>query len=130
MSAFPESHKDLLTAEVAVLATHGHDGFPQVTALWFLLDDDGVIKMSLNTARQKVKNLRKNPQCTFFVFDPATPYRTLEIRAQATITEDPDYSFAKKLSQKYGGMEFWAHDRPGERRVVVALQPVKVNTWG
>jgi hypothetical protein len=34
MTMFPDSHQDLLTAEVAVLATHGHDGYPQVTALW------------------------------------------------------------------------------------------------
>lgn len=130
MVPFPESHKDLLNAPVAVLATQGHDGYPQVTSLWFLLDDDGTIKLSLNTSRQKLKNLRKHPECTFFIIDPANPYRTLEIRAQAELTEDPTYTFAEKLSRKYGGMKFWEHDRPGEKRIIVALQPVKVNTWG
>ena len=43
MFTFPESHQDLLKAEVATLATIGHDGYPQVTALWFLFDDDGTI---------------------------------------------------------------------------------------
>lgn len=129
MATFPESHQDLLNAGVAVLATNGQDGYPQVTALWFLFDE-GTIKMSLNTARQKVKNLQANPECTFFVIDPANPYRTLEVRAKAEITPDPDYTFATKLGAKYGGADLRNNDRPGETRVVVSLQPVKVNTWG
>jgi PPOX class probable F420-dependent enzyme len=129
MVTFPESHRDLLKADVAVLATNGQDGYPQVTALWFLFDE-GTIKMSLNTTRQKVKNLQAQPECTFFVIDPANPYRTLEVRARAEITPDPDYAFAKKLGAKYGGADLSANDRPGEMRVVVSLQPVKVNTWG
>jgi PPOX class probable F420-dependent enzyme len=129
MTTIPESHRDLLNANVAVLATIGQDGFPQVTALWFLFDE-GTIKMSLNTTRQKVKNLQAHPECSFFILDPANPYRTLEIRARAEITPDPDYTFAKKLGAKYGGVDLSTRDRPGERRVVVSLQPLKVNTWG
>jgi len=129
MTTIPASHQDLLKADVAVLATNGRDGYPQVTALWFLYDG-GTIKMSLNTTRQKVKNLQAHPKCTFFVIDPANPYRTLEIRARAEITPDPDYTFAKKLAAKYGGPDLSANDRPGETRVVVSLQPIKVNTWG
>jgi PPOX class probable F420-dependent enzyme len=115
---------------VATLATIGPDGYPQVTALWFLFDDDGTIKLSLNTARQKVKNLQIHPECTFFILGPSNPYRTLEIRARAEITPDVDYTFAKKLGAKYGGADLSTNDRPGETRVVVTLQPVKVNTWG
>lgn len=130
MATVPESHRDLLNAPVATLATIGHDGYPQVTALWFLLDDDGTIKMSLNSSRQKVKNLQAHPECSFFVLDPANPYRTLEVRARAELAPDPDYAFAEKLGAKYGGAQFWTNDRPGETRVIVSLQPIKVNTWG
>ena len=129
MTTVPESHRDLLNAQVAVLATIGQDGFPQVTALWFLFDE-GTIKMSLNTTRQKVKNLQAHPECSFFILDPANPYRTLEVRARAEITPDTDYTFAKKLGAKYGGVDLSTRDRPGETRVVVSLQPIKVNTWG
>ena len=130
MTAFPESHQDLLGAEVAILATIGQDGYPQVTATWFLFDDDGMLKLSLNTTRQKVKNLQVHSECTLFILDTANPYRTLEVRARATIAPDSDYAFAKKLGAKYGGVDLSANDRPGETRVVVLLQPVKVNTWG
>ena len=130
MTSFPESHQDLLNAPVAVLATNGADGFPQVSALWFLYDEDGVLRLSLNTTRQKVKNLQTRPEVTFFIVDPANPYRTLEIRARAEVSPDPDYAFATKLGQKYGGVDLRGNDRPGETRVVVTLHPVKVNTWG
>jgi PPOX class probable F420-dependent enzyme len=130
MKNIPETHQDLLNADVAMLATVGPDGSPQVTALWFLLDDDGTIRLSLNTTRQKAKNLQANPRCTFFVLDPANPYRTLEVRARAEIAPDLDYAFARKLGAKYGGADISTNDRSGETRVVVSLQPVKVNTWG
>ena len=126
----PESHQDLLTAPVAVLATQGADGFPQVSALWFLYDNDGAVRLSLNTTRQKVKNLQQRPEVTLFILDPATPYRTIEIRARAEISPDTQGAFATKLGQKYGGVDVHSNDRPGETRVVVTLHPVKVNTWG
>src|SRR5688500_14062205 len=130
MPTFPESHRDLLNADVAILATTGPDGYPQVTALWFLFDDDGTLKLSLNTTRQKLKNLQAHPECTLFILDTANPYRTLEVRARAEIGPDVDYAFAKRLGAKYGNADLSANDRPGETRVVVSLRPIKVNTWG
>src|SRR5437868_11842902 len=121
MTTFPESHKDLLNAPVAVLATNGADGFPQVSALWFLYDDDGFLRLSLNTSRQKSKNLHARSEVTLFIFDPNNPYRTLEVRARAEISPDPDYAFATKTGKKYGGADLRANDGPGETRVVVTL---------
>src|SRR5581483_10153632 len=121
-----ESHRDLLDTDVAILATNGRDGFPQVTAIWFLFDD-GNIKLSLNTARQKVKNLRQHPECTLFILDRAKPQRYLEVRARAELAPDPDYAFADRVGQKYGGIDLRTRDKPGESRVVVTLQPVKIN---
>ena len=130
MIPIPETHRDLLKADVAMLATVGQDGYPQVTALWFLFDEDGTLKISLNRSRQKVKNLEVHPECSLFILDVTNPYRTLEMRAIAEIVPDTDYAFAKKVGAKYGGVDFSANDRPGETRVVVSLKPVKVNTWG
>lgn len=131
MPTIPVSHQDLLKAGVGVLGTIGPDGFPQVSALWFIVDEeDGLIKFYLNNTRQKVKNLQARPEASFFVLDPANPYKTVEIRARVDMTPDPDYAFASKLAAKYGPVDFRAMDRPGECRVVVSLQPTKVNTWG
>lgn len=126
MSTYPTSHQDLLASPIATLSTIGTDGYPQVTALWFLQDEDGVVKLSLNTTRQKVKNLREHPECTLFIIDPATPFRTLEIRANAEISPDLDYAFADKVGRKYG-VDIRNFDQPGAQRVVIALHPTKVN---
>ena len=130
-TTLPTSHRDLLSSPIVTLATAGPDGFPEVTAVWFLVDDDGTVTVSLNTSRQKAKNLERDPKATLFFVDPATPYRTLEIRARAEITPDPDYAFADRLKDKYGpGGDLRGTDRPGESRVAVRFIPVKVNTFG
>jgi PPOX class probable F420-dependent enzyme len=126
MTTFPESHRDLLQTDVASLATIGPDGFPQVTALWFLFDDDGMLKISLNGARQKTKNLLRRPEVALFILDGANPMRYLEVRARAEVQPDDDYAFADKVGKKYGA-DLRNMDRPGEHRVVVTLHPVKVN---
>lgn len=130
MVTLPESHRDLIARnQTVILATHGADGFPQVTATWFLADDDGTIRISLNGARQKVKNMQRDPRATLFLADPENPYRTLEIRATVTLNPDPDYTFADKVGAKYGS-DLRTMDQPGESRFEVTLTPVKANTFG
>lgn len=125
MHDVPETHRDLLDADVASLSTIGDDGFPQVTMVWFL-HDDGKLKLSLNTARTKTQNLQKRPECGLLVLDLENPYRYLEIRALARVEPDTDYAFADALGRKYGGVDLRTRDLPGESRVVVTLEPVGV----
>jgi PPOX class probable F420-dependent enzyme len=121
----PDTHRDLLDSQVAALATVTADGYPQVTAVWFL-HDDGRLRLSLNTARFKTRNLRERPRCTLFVLDLQNPYRYLEVRGEARIEPDDDYAFARRLAAKYGGTEFWTHDQPGQKRVVVTIEPERI----
>jgi PPOX class probable F420-dependent enzyme len=125
MTTFPDSHSDLLDAQVATLATIGGDGTPQLTEVWFL-HDDGEVKLSLNTSRLKTRNLRARPQCSLFILDVANPYRYMDVRGQAELTPDDDYAFANKVGAKYGGADLSEHDAPGETRVVVTIKPSKV----
>ena len=125
MLDIPDSHRDLLDADVAALATIGDDGFPQVTMLWFNVMD-GELKLCLNTSRAKTKNLRKRPECTLLILDREIPQRYLEIRAHARVEPDDDYSFSDRFTQKYGGMDLRKVDQPGQSRVEVTLDPVRV----
>jgi PPOX class probable F420-dependent enzyme len=125
MTSFPESHRDLLDSQVASLATIDSQGFPQVSEVWFLLDDDE-LKLSLNDSRYKTKNLVDRPQCSLLLLDLAVPYRYLEVRGRARIEPDDDYAFAQKVGAKYGA-DLKVHDGPGDRRVVVTIEPVKVH---
>jgi PPOX class probable F420-dependent enzyme len=125
VSGIPESHRDLLDAQVATLATIAPDGRPQVTAVWFL-GDEGELRMSLNTVRKKVRNMQRNPACTLFILDLANPYRYLEVRGDAEISPDDDYTFADRLGAKYGA-DLRRIDKPGEVRVIVTMRPTKIN---
>ena len=125
MTDFPEAHRDLLEdAEVASLATIGADGFPQVTEVWFLFDG-GELKLSLNRARLKTRNLLARPQCSLLILDLENPYRYLEVRGKARIDEDDGYEFARQVGAKYHA-DLREHDQPGETRVVVTIDPVNV----
>jgi PPOX class probable F420-dependent enzyme len=125
MTSFPDSHSDLLDAQFASLATIGRDGVPQATIVWFL-HDDGEIKMSLNDSRLKTRNLTSRPECSLLVPDFANPYRYLEVHGHARIEPDHDYAFADKVGAKYGGSDLRKMDQPGEKRVVVTIEPTRV----
>jgi PPOX class probable F420-dependent enzyme len=121
---FPASHADLLDGQVATLATIAPDGAPQLTEVWFL-HEDGDLKVSLNTSRQKTRNLRQRPQCALFLLDLSNPYRYLSVRGRARVEPDDDYAFADKVGAKYGS-DLRGNDRPGESRVQVTIEPTHV----
>ncbi len=124
-TAIPENYRDLLSAEVATLSTIGPDGRPQSSEVWFLAEG-GTVSVSLNSSRQKMKNLLANPAASLLILDLGMPYRYLELRGDADITPDPDYVFADKVGVKYGA-DLRAHDQPGQTRYVVTIRPARVN---
>ena len=126
MATVPESHRDLLDAPVAMLATVGADGRPQVSAVWFLAGD-GQVRLSLNASRQKTKNLTERPAATLFILDTANTARYIELRGDAKIAPDDDYACADQVGAKYGGVDLRNMDQPGQRRVVVTIEPVRIN---
>jgi len=125
MTTIPATHRDLLDAQFATMATVGSDGRPQLTEVWFLKDGDGVA-FSLSDSRQKTKNLIRHPDCSVLILDLKNPFRYLEIRGDAEIEPDNDYSFATKVGAKYNS-DLRQYDQPGEKRVVARVRPVRVN---
>lgn len=127
MTNIPDSHRDLLDGQVVIIATVGSDGRPQQSVTWFLAEDDGTVRVSLNTTRQKTKNLLANPVIDLLFVDTTVSHRYLEIRGDATIEPDDDYVFADRVGAKYGGADLRNMDKPGEKRVTVTVVPSRVN---
>ena len=123
-TTFPDSHRDLLDAQFATLATLGKDGGPQLTEVWFLFEE-GEVKISLNDSRLKTKNLVARPQCSLFILDLTNPFRYLDLRGTARIEPDDDYAFAERVGAKYGA-DLREHDGPDDKRVVVTIEPTNV----
>jgi PPOX class probable F420-dependent enzyme len=125
MPSIPDSHRDLLESQVATLATIGPDGRPQLSEVWFVVDGD-TLEVSLNSSRQKTKNLVVNPACTLFLLDLSAPSRYLEVRGDAELVPDPDYKLAAAVNAKYDS-DVSAHDGPDDSRVMVRIHPVRIN---
>ena len=131
-SVIPASHADLLESTApAHVATIGPDGEPQVNPVWF--DWDGrYLTFSQTTARQKYRNVRRDPRIAVSIVDPSNPYRYLELRGVvARIEPDPDLAFVDKVTKKYLGRDHDPADNPpDEERVVVVVEPRHTTRMG
>jgi hypothetical protein len=86
-----------------------------MSLIWFLAEGD-VVRTSLSSARQKTRNLRRNPVVDLVIPDAANPAVYLEVRGDADLEPDPDYRFAAVLAANYGGLDLRTLDRPGDTR--------------
>jgi PPOX class probable F420-dependent enzyme len=126
---FPESFRELLESPgVCVISTIEPDGTPQSSAVSYLLDDDGKLRLSLNSTRRKLQNLQRNPRLSVLFVDPQNPFRTLELRGSARLELDEDRSFRDKVGAKYDA-DLSVHDGPTDKRYIVTIEPTRVREW-
>lgn len=133
MATFPETHQDLLaydTKAFANLATVMPDGTPQVTPVWFDINDG---KVRVNTARGRVKdrNMQQNASVAIAIIDPKNPYRYLQVRGRVTtITEEGADAHIDSLAKKYMGADKYPFRQPGEQRVIYEIEPTSFQKMG
>ena len=86
----------------AVLATINKDGTPQLTTMWYLLEDDGTILMNTKVGRLKERNLRRDPRISICIEDD---YNFLTISGIAQLIDDPERTQHDiyRLSARYHG---------------------------
>ena len=130
LAAIPKEFHDLLrdeTCAFAYLATLMQDGSPQLTPVWFNVDEKHVL---INTARWRVKgkNMRARPRVALLIQDPRRPLRYIQVRGRVVeIIEEGAFEHINYLSHKYDGKDF--PKRPGQVRVIYKILPehVQVN---
>jgi PPOX class probable F420-dependent enzyme len=124
---FAQSHQDLLTDEkkaFAFLATLMEDGSPQVTPVWFNVDERHIL---VNSALGRIKdvNMRQRPQVAIAIMDPDNPYRYVQFRGEVVeITEEGADDHIDALAYKYQGKEKYPSRREGEVRVSYKILPM------
>jgi PPOX class probable F420-dependent enzyme len=125
----PKSHADILDKRVcAHIATIGPRGEPQCQPVWFEWDGEH-FSMTHTKARQKYRNIHRDPRVALSIQDPDDPLRYMEVRGVVdAIVEDPEGELLNRLSHHYQGKDF--RPRPGEERVILKIRPTKVNTHG
>jgi len=128
MAAIPDDAKHLFeNQDFAHVATVNPDGSPQVSAVWIGLDGDLI---TFNTAEGRVKpnNLRRDPHVAVSIHGQDNPYENLIIQGKAVeITEDGADDDIDALAKRYLDADSYPFRQPGEKRVIVKIQPEKVN---
>ncbi|MFG2293312.1 PPOX class F420-dependent oxidoreductase [Streptomyces sp. NPDC048603] len=127
--AFNEAVQRLLDApHPAVLSTLNPDGSPQTSVVWVSRDGTDLL-ISTEQGRRKERNIVRDPRVSLTVFDLNNPYSYVEIRGEATVTEDLGRAVAVRIAEEYlgpgGGKEY--AEAPSEAvRMVVRISPRRV----
>ena len=112
----------------AVLGTVNPDGSPQTSVVWVGRDGDDLL-VSTAAGRRKERNVRRDSRVSLTVYDIADPLRYVEVRGEATVTEDIGREVAVRLAEQYegpGAGREYLELPPDVLRVVIRIAPVRV----
>ena len=112
----------------AHLATLMPDGSPQVTPVW--VDFDGKYIL-VNTAegRRKPNNIRRDPRVAIDVIGQQEPYNMATVRGRVVeLTYEGADDHIDKMAKKYLGQDKYPFRSPGERRIILKIEPEHVAT--
>ena len=128
----PESVREFLKkANFAVLATISPSGKPQVTPVWFLVDDDHIL-INTSKGRAKLRNMQANPHVALEVHDLANPYQFVQIRGKVEKLDPASGAHdIDRLSQRYRGKPYTypPTDAPANR-VSIRIRPTAFTSMG
>ena len=122
---------------VVICATNGHDGWPHLMPLWYLVRGHDVWSWTYAKS-QKVRNLERDPRATLQVED-GEQYQELRgvmIEAGALIHRDLDRvsQFGAQLFERYGGGG-GGHEAQEviraqvAKRVALQFTPQRIASW-
>jgi PPOX class probable F420-dependent enzyme len=134
----PDEVAGFLAAErVMDVATNGHDGWPHVTALWFVMRGTDPWIWTYGKS-QKVRNLERDDRATVLVesgFEYAE-LRGVMLRARAHIEYDTErvLDFGEELFGKYQGASAGPDMREALRaqaakRVAIRFEVIETVSW-
>jgi len=109
------------------LATTMPDGSPHVTPVW--VDHEGDIIL-VNTAQGRVKqrNITRDPRVAISIADQNNPYDKIVIRGRVVsqTTQGAD-EHIDKLAKKYTGADKYQWRGPGEKRIIIKIEPARIS---
>jgi len=122
-----------------ICATNGHDGFPHLMPLWYVVRD-GTLWAWTYAKSQKVRNLERDPRATVLV-ETGRSYEELRgamFESEAIIHRDFEtvLGFAEELTRRYAegisaveGDAKAALEAQAPKRVAISFPPLRTATW-
>jgi PPOX class probable F420-dependent enzyme len=108
------------TRAYAFLSTLMKNGSPQLTPIWFNVED-GMLTINSVKGRVKDQNLRRDPRLAIVIMDFSKPLEYIQVRGRvADITEEGGEEHIHALAQKYQGKNWNIPD--GQIRVKYRIQ--------
>lgn len=118
------------------VATIGHDGYPHLVTMWYVLLDNQIAFWTYAKS-QKAVNLRRDPRLTCLV-EAGVQYdelRGVQIKGQAIIYQDREtvQRIGEIIWERYTG-PLNENTRPmviaqAAKRVAVVVKPVEIASW-
>jgi PPOX class probable F420-dependent enzyme len=108
------------------VATLRSDGTVHGVPVWVDIEDGMPV---LNTAEGRAwpRNLERDPHLTLTVPNWENPYEYMEIRGHvAERTHEGADEHIDALAKKYLGQDSYPYRQPGERRVIIRVEPEHV----
>ena len=115
-----------------VVVTIRDNGRPQLSNIFYVPDDDGVLRISITDTRAKTANIRRDPRVSLYVLgDNFFQYVVLECGAELTpVASDPNDDTVGQLVAYYragtGEHPDWDEYRAAmvaDRRLILTLHP-------
>ncbi|MEM7274982.1 MAG: PPOX class F420-dependent oxidoreductase [Actinomycetota bacterium] len=118
------------------LAVNLPSGRPTVTPVWFVLEDDGKLRMTTGGASAKVRALRADPRACLLVDLEEPPYAFVKVDATTAVIDD-DPALCLRIATAVGGRymgperaEEFGRRNGGDGQVVLEFTPTKVTAAG
>ena len=137
-----EIHDYLRDSKTVIIVTMGPGGYPHPMPMWFVLDDDGAIRMTTFRASQKVKNIQRDPRVSLLVEsgDEYAQLKGVVLSGKAELIDDVDTVLRTLRDAALGasppspdtGASAGMNDavrNTAAKRVVIRLEPERVVSW-
>ncbi len=122
----PEVARLIEDKNFAFVATLMKDNSPQITPVWIDLVD-GMILVNTAQGRVKQRNVSRDPRIAIAIVDRNNPYNMVTIQGQVVEqTTDGADSHIDKMAKKYLGVEKYPFAAPGEKRILLKIEPTKI----
>ena len=113
----------------AFLATINPNGTPQVTPTW--VDTDGEhLLINTKVGTVKYRNIKRNRNVAVSIAEASDPYNMVSIMGKVEEMSTgpvPDHHI-DQLAKKYLAMDKNPWTKPGDRRVILKIRPVRIST--
>jgi PPOX class probable F420-dependent enzyme len=119
--------KTLSNPNLAFLATVMSDGSPQVTPMWVDVED-GHVLMNTAVGRLKERNIRRDPRVALSLAARDDDFDKFDIRGRVVefIEGDRAFDHIDRMAKKYLGEEKYGWLSPGEQRVILRIEPLRL----